>query len=169
MWKLIGLNLFSAPLCVLLFVTKNSIYLSKIAPGNGFCIDCRMDLLFYRAMAALWLSSWMYWDTSTLLFSLFFLHSQLLFWKERKKKRMTEDGKTCGNEHGNIFFLGFSFGGNHLVFILFLSGCSRKFLLLCEVCIILGFYLKFLPVYALSECNVVFTMRDKCWWDTCPS
>lgn len=57
MWKLIGLNLFSAPLCVLLFVTKNSIYLSKIAPGNGFCIDCRMDLLFYWAMAALWLSS----------------------------------------------------------------------------------------------------------------
>lgn len=68
-----------------------------------------------------------------------------------------------------FFFLSFSFGGSHLMFVLFLSGCSRKFLLLCEICIILGFYLKFLPVYALSECTVVFTMRDKCWWDTCPS
>jgi len=49
------LNLVSTLLRALLFVTKNSISLSKNAPRNGFCIDCGMVLLFF------WL--WLHYGT----------------------------------------------------------------------------------------------------------
>lgn len=47
METVIVLNPFSALLCALLFVTKNSIYLSKNAPGNEWCFALTVEWSCY--------------------------------------------------------------------------------------------------------------------------
>lgn len=84
--------------------------------------------------------------------------------EEGERNGMTEDGKTWGNKQRKFFFC-YSFGGTYIVFVPFLSGCSRKFLILHGVCIVFAFCLKsftsLCPGISLSECHEVLTISEK--------